>query len=252
MNDILEHFHIPKSGKTKQRISVKEIIDQLNPTAQDKKVLNSEVNSIYLEGVLDAQTLRIPPYVSDEHLYEAIYVLQISLKSEQHFSLINEKLHAAFPNPLIIVYLIADKVRVSLAPKRISKLTKDKSVIESIYSTSAFVIDEKHLDFFGLLNLSDVKALNLKEFYDKLTDIVYSERLIELIGLFPRQIPKTMDLKQCIKKIEDEKDNLNELNSNYKQATMMSEKMDYHMKIKNKEHEIDRFISDLKEELINE
>ena len=252
MNDILEYFHIPKSGKTKQRISVKEIIDQLNPTAQDKKALNSEVNSIYLEGVLDAQTLRIPSYVSDEHLYEAIYVLQVSLKTEQHFSLINEKLHAAFPNPLIIVYLIADKLRVSLAPKRINKLTKDKSVIESVYSTSTFVIDEKHLDFLDLLNVSDVKALNLKGFYDKLTDTVYSERLIELIGLFPRQIPKTMDLKQCIKKIEDEKGNLNELNSNYKQATMMSEKMDYHMKIKNKEHEIDRFISDLKEELINE
>ena len=252
MNDILAYFHIPKSGKTRQRISLKEIIDQLNPTAQDKKVLNSEVNSICLEGVLDAQTLRIPSYVSDEHLYEAIYVLQVSIKTDQHFSLINEKLHAAFPNPLIIVYFIADKVRVSLAPKRINKLTKDKSVIESVYSTSAFLTDEKHRDFLGLLNVSDVKALNLKEFYEKLTDIVYSERLIELIGSFPRQIPNTMNLKKCIKKIEDETSILNELNSNYKQATMMSEKMDYHMKIKNKEHEIDIFISDLKEELINE
>jgi len=252
MNDILEYFHIPKSGKTRQRISLKEIIDQLNPTAQDKKILNSEVNSIYLEGVLDAQTIRIPSYLSDEHLYEAIYVLQVSLKTDQHFSLINEKLHAAFPNPLIIVYLIADKVRVSLAPKRINKLTKDKSVIESVYSTSAFVIDEKHLDFLDLLNVSNVKALNLKEFYDKLTDTVYSERLIELIGLFPRQIPNTMNLKQSIKKIEDETSIMNELNNNYKQATMMSEKMDYHMKIMNKKHEIDRFISDLKEELINE
>lgn len=252
MNDILEYFHIPKSGKTRQRISVKEIIDQLNPAAQDKKVLNLEVNSIYLEGVMDAQTLRIPSYVSEEHVYEAIYVLQISLKSEQHFSLINEKLHAAFPNPLIIVYLIADKIRVSLAPKRINKLTKDKSVIESVYSTSTFVIDEKHLDFLGLLNVSEVKALNLKDFYEKLTDIIYSERLIEMIGSFPRYIPKTMDLRQNIKKIEDETSILNKLNNNYKQATMMSEKMDYHMKIKNKEHEIDRFISDLKEELINE
>lgn len=252
MNDILEYFHIPKSGKTRQRISVKEIIDQLNPAAQDKKVLNLEVNSIYLEGVMDAQTLRIPSYASEEHVYEAIYVLQISLKSEQHFSLINEKLHAAFPNPLIIVYLIADKIRVSLAPKRINKLTKDKSVIESVYSTSTFVIDEKHLDFLGLLNVSEVKALNLKDFYEKLTDIIYSERLIEMIGSFPRYIPKTMDLRQNIKKIEDETSILNKLNNNYKQATMMSEKMDYHMKIKNKEHEIDRFISDLKEELINE
>lgn len=252
MNDILEYFHIPKSGKTRQRISVKEIIEQIDLASQAKKVLNLEVSSIYLEGVLDEHTIRIPSYSTDDHLYEAVYVLQVSLKTEQYFSLINEKLHAAFPNPLIIIYLTTDKVRVSLAPKRINKLTKDKSVIESVYSTSAFVIDEKHRDFLGLLNVSDVKALNLKDFYEKLTDIVYSERLIELIGSFPRQIPKTMNLKQSIKKIEDETSNLNELNSNYKQATMMSEKMDYHMKIKNKEHEIDRFILDLKEELINE
>ncbi|PKK98620.1 MAG: hypothetical protein CVV57_06730 [Tenericutes bacterium HGW-Tenericutes-2] len=252
MNDILEYFHIPKSGKTKQRISIKEIIDQLNPTAQDKKNLNLEVNSIYLEGVLDAQTLRIPSYVSDEHLYEAIYVLQVSLKTDQHFSQINEKLHAAFPNPLIIVYFIADILRVSLAPKRINKLTKDKTVIEANYSTSAFTIDEKHGKFMKLINLGEVKAINLKEFYEKLTDITYSERLIELIGSYPNQIPKTIDLKHNIKKIEDEKVSLNELKDKYKQASMMSEKMDYHMKIVSKEQEIERIISEFKEELINE
>jgi hypothetical protein len=73
-----------------------------------------------------------------------------------------------------------------------------------------------------------------------------------LIGSYPNQIPKTIDLKHNIKKIEDEKVSLNELKDKYKQASMMSEKMDYHMKIVSKEQEIERIISEFKEELINE
>jgi hypothetical protein len=202
--------------------------------------------------VLDAETLRIPSYVSDEHLYEAIYILQVVLKTDQHFLLVNEKLQFIFPNPIVIVYLIEDKVRLSLAPKRINKLTKDKSVIESIYFTCAFYIDENHKEFLELINLGKVKGANLKEFYENLMDIIYSENLIEFIGVFPRRIPKTLDLKQRIKEIEDIKASLNELKSNYKLITMMSQKMDNHMKIVNMEDQLKTLVSKLKEELLNE
>jgi hypothetical protein len=252
MSNILEYFHIPKLGKTKQRIPVKEIIEQLEPSVKDKRILNTEISSIYLEGVLDAETLRIPSYVSDEHLYEAIYILQVVLKTDQHFLLVNEKLQYVFPNPIVIVYLIEDKVRLSLAPKRINKLTKDKSVIESVYFTSAFHIDELHKEFLELINLVKVKAANLKEFYENLMDIIYSENLIEFIGVFPRRITKTLDLKQRIKEIEDIKASLDEMKSNYKQITMMSQKMDNHMKIVNMEDQLKTLVSKLKEELLNE
>jgi len=252
MSNILEYFHIPKLGKTKQRIPIKEIIEQLEPSVKDKRILNTEISSIYLEGVLDAETLRIPSYVSDEHLYEAIYILQVVLKTDQHFLLVNEKLQFIFPNPIVIVYLIEDKVRLSLAPKRINKLTKDKSVIESIYFTCAFYIDENHKEFLELINLGKVKGANLKEFYENLMDIIYSENLIEFIGVFPRRIPKTLDLKQRIKEIKDIKASLNELKSNYKLITMMSQKMDNHMKIVNMEDQLKTLVSKLKEELLNE
>lgn len=252
MSDILESFHIPIAGKTKQRISMKDIFEQLSLSSQEKKILNSEIASIHLVGVLDSDTLRVQSFVDEECVYEAIYVLQVFLKTDLHLNAINERLHMAFPNPIIVLYLFENKNLISVALKRANKSIKEKSVIETFYSTNLFGIDEDHYSFIKLLDFQHIQALNLKEFYEKLTDIIYSERLIELIGKYPDKIPNSFDLKMGIKKIENETTFLNGLNDKYKLASMMAEKMDYHMKIKLKETEIADYISQIKEELIYE
>ena len=252
MSDILESFHIPTAGKTKQRISMKDIFEQLNLSSQEKKILNSEIASIHLVGVLDSNTLRVQSFVDEECVYEAIYVLQVFLKTDLHLNTINERLHMAFPNPIIILYLFENKNMISVALKRVNKSIKEKSVIETFYSTNLFDTDEDHYSFVKLLDFQHIQALNLKEFYERITDIIYSERLIEIIGKYPDRIPKSFDLKMSIKKVENETTFLNGLNDKYKLASMMAEKMDYHMKIKLKETEIADYISQIKEELIYE
>ena len=252
MSNILKHFNIPKSGKTKQRIAIKDIIVQLNLSTKDKKILKSEIDSIYLVGVLDLQTIRIQSYIGEDYLCEAIYMLHVKLKTNTHFSALNEKLQMAFPNPLVIVYQLGEKIILSAAPKRINKNVKEKSVIEAIYTTNIFFGDIKHESFLEYLNLQNIKALNLKEFYESLTDYIYSERLIDLLGEYPSQIPNTSELKQTIKLIESEKASLNAYNESYKQASMMAEKMDIHMKIQKTENNINNIILKLKEELIHE
>ena len=102
------------------------------------------------------------------------------------------------------------------------------------------------------LNLQTIKALNLKELYETLTDYIFSERLIELIGEYPKQIPNTSELKQTIKLIESEKAHLNAHNESYKQASMMAEKMELHMKIQKTQKNIEDIILNLKEALLHE
>ena len=252
MRNILEYLNIPKSGKTKQRIALKDIIEQLDPSAKEKRILSSEIESIYLIGVLDLDTIRIQSYIDEDYRYESIYVIRVMLKSNAHFATINERLHMAFPNPILIVYQLNESLILSTAPKRINKNVKEKSVIESIYTTNLFEIDIKHDLLLRQLNLHTITALNLKEFYEILTDYIYSERLIELIGEYPNQTPNTSDLKQTIKLIESEKANLNAFNESYKQASMMSEKMELHMKIQKTQKNIEDIILNLKEDLFYE
>jgi len=252
MRNILEYLNIPKSGKTKQRIALKDIIEQLDPSAKEKRILSSEIESIYLVGVLDLDTIRIQSYIDEDYRYESIYVIRVMLKSNVHFATINERLHMAFPNPVIIVFEWEENIVLSTAPKRINKNVKEKNVIESIYTTNTFIIDDKHNFLLKHLNLQTVKALNLKEFYESLTDYIFSERLIELIGEYPKQIPNTSELKQTIKLIESEKAHLNAYNESYKQASMMAEKMELHMKIQKTQKNIGDIILNLKEALLHE
>jgi hypothetical protein len=252
MSAIVEYFHIPKSGKTKQRIPLKEIIDQLAPSSHDKRVLISEISSIHLEGVLDSQSLRVPTYRDDEYHYEAIYVLDVELKSYQHFTVINEKLHQTFPNPIVIIFHFNGKYILSVAPKRINKIDKEKSVIEGYYASNAFVVEDNHIAYLYRLNINDISCYHLKDFYDKLVDVIYSERLIEFIGAYPTQTINTKQFNQFIKLIESDRTELNALKERYKQASMMSEKMDIHMQISNSEHKVQQMICQLKEELLNE
>jgi len=252
MSAIVECFHIPKSGKTKQRIPLKELLDQLAPSSKDKRILNSELGSINLEGVLDNQSLRVPAFKDDDYHYEAIYVLDVELKSYQHFTVINEKLHQSFPNPIIIIYHFSGKYILSVAPKRVNKLDKEKSVIEGYYASDPFELDGNHMSYLNKLDVNEIKGNHLKDLYDKLTDIIYSERLIALIGAYPKLIINTLQLKNIIKQIENERTELNTLKEQYKQATMMSEKMDIHMQISNREQVVQKMIFQLKEELSNE
>ena len=129
MITILDCLNIPNQGKTKQRITLKDIIEQLNPSAQDKRILLSEIDSIHLVGVLDLDTIRIQSYIDEDYRYESIYVLQVMLKTNAHFATINERLHMAFPNPLVIVFQLEENMILSTAPKRINKNVKEKSVI---------------------------------------------------------------------------------------------------------------------------
>ncbi|MCD4827446.1 MAG: DUF4391 domain-containing protein [Acholeplasmataceae bacterium] len=246
MKNILDNLNIPKSGKTKQRIALKDIAEQLNPSTKEKRILSSEIDSIYLVGVLDLDTIRIQPYIDEDYRYESIYVIRVMLKSNTHFATLNERLHMAFPNPVLIVYQLNESLIFSTALKRINKNVKEKSVIESIYTTNLFAMDESHKRFLEGFNLQTIQGFNLKHFYESLVDYVFSERVIALTGTYLKQLSINSSSKRCILIVEYEKSEVDKLYEKYKQASMMSEKMDIHMRIKEKELKILNIVSELK------
>jgi hypothetical protein len=80
MITILDCLNIPNQGKTKQRITLKDIIEQLNPSAQDKRILLSEIDSIHLVGVLDLDTIRIQSYIDEDSVMNLFMYFRLCLK----------------------------------------------------------------------------------------------------------------------------------------------------------------------------
>lgn len=57
---VLEALHIPTL--TKQRVPVKTLVEQLQPTPENKRLIESHVVSIYLVSLLNEQTIHYRAY----------------------------------------------------------------------------------------------------------------------------------------------------------------------------------------------
>lgn len=98
---LLESLHIPVLDK--QRVPVKTLVEQLEPTPDNKRLIESHVSSIYLVSLLNEQTIHYRSYKDDEYSYQVIYVLQIALKRSDQLTDLTTQLHSAFPEPTILL-----------------------------------------------------------------------------------------------------------------------------------------------------
>lgn len=68
---VLEALNIPTL--TKQRVPVKTLVEQLQPTPENKRLIESHVASIYLVSLLNEQTIHYRAYRDADYSYQAIY-----------------------------------------------------------------------------------------------------------------------------------------------------------------------------------
>lgn len=235
---VLEALHIPTL--TKQRVPVKTLVEQLQPTPENKRLIESHVASIYLVSLLNEQTIHYRAYRDDDYSYQAIYVLQITLKKNDQLSDLTNQLHAAFPEPTILLMEYKDKEWISVAPKRISKIDQTKTVLEDN------VVQE--ISTMDCLNLNQIKAINLKDYYTKIVQIVYKIGVLNLIKVYPTA---DLDYKSIIKEYQAIQANINNLKERYKRASMKSEKMDIDDRIYDEEMKQKKLIQKLKGETTN-
>ena len=249
--DIINAFNIPEEGRIKQKVFIKDIFEQINASTQDKKIFSNEVKSIYLIGIVDVDTIRIPSFIDYDYKYESIYIFEVNLKSILHLTKINENLHSVFPNPIILIYRYNDTNILSTALKRINKIDNEKSVIEDIYVSDIFIYDEEHKLFYEMLNLQKIDASHLKQLYETITDIIFSERLINIIGFYPVKIQSAMNMRSIIKQIEIILSSIKVNEDRYKKETMMKDKIDIHIGIQKEKKQINNIVNKLKEDLKN-
>jgi len=233
---LLEALHIPTLSK--QRVPVKTLVEQLQPTPENKRLIESHVASIYLVSLLNEQTIRYRSYKDDDYSYQAIYVLQITLKKNDQLTDLTSQLHAAFPEPTILLMEHMDKEWISVAPKRISKIDQTKTVLEDN------VVQEINMDSMHYLNLSQISATSLKDYYTKIVQIAYKIGVLNLIKVYPTA---DLDYKSIIKKYQAIQANINNLKELYKRASMKSEKMDIDDQIYDEEQKQKNIVKRLKE-----
>jgi len=235
---LLEKLEIPTLQK--QRIPVKTLIEQLQPTPENKRLIESHVGSIYLVSLLNQQTIHFRPYKDEDYSYQAIYVLQITLKKPDQLTDVSIQLHSAFPEPTLLLLDYGENEWMSAAPKHINKLDATKTVLDDVVVQQ---VDNK-LD----ISLKHLSATDLKDYYTQIVQLVYKIGVYNVIHIFPT---RNLDYKNVIKEYQQITSNINILKEQYKKATMKSEKMDIDDQIYDEEMKQKQLTKKLKGEISN-
>ena len=233
--ELLNELNIPDCGK--QRIPVKTLVEQLNPTLENKKVVESHIASMYLVSVLDQNTIRIRPYKDEEVTYQTIYVFEINLKKDDSLMALVEQVHSAFPEPTVLLLKGNNKIHISVAKKRLNKVNLNNSILlENVLAE----LNDKNICY---LDFKQIGGNTLKDYYYHLIDDVYKIKVFNITDVYPK---KDMDFNNVIKKYEELKANINKLKIEYKQASMKSEKIRIDDDLFDVEEELKTLVKDLR------
>ena len=233
---ILESLKIPAINK--QRVPVKMLIDQLQPTPVNKRLIESHVASIYLVSLLNEQTIHYRAYKDEEYSYQAIYVLQVTLKKDDQLTDLSVQLHSAFPEPTILLMEYAsDKEWISAAPKRINRVDTTKIVLDDI------VVQKIDGEAYKYLDLSKLSAANLKEYYMKVVQLLYRIAVFSFINIYPEV---DLDFKTVIKECQQCSSNISCLKEQYKKSAMKAEQLDIDDQIYDEEQKQKQLIEKMK------
>ena len=232
---LLDSLNIPTLPP--QRVPLKTLIEQLQPSSDNKRLIMDAVGRIDLVSLLNDQTIHIRPYKDDEYSYQAIYVLQIMLKKEERLADLSVQVHSAFPEPTIILFNHGEREWISVAPKRINKLDQTRTVIDDI------VVQQLNNEVNQYVSFKNITAADLKDYYLQIVQLIYKVGVYNMIHVFPK---KEMDYKSVIKEYQQILSNINNLKEQYKRATMKSEKMEIDDQIYDEEIKQNRILKELK------
>ena len=232
---LLDSLNIPTLPP--QRVPLKTLIEQLQPSHDNKRLIMDSVGRIDLVSLLNDRTIHIRPYKDDEYSYQAIYVLQIMLKKEERLADLSVQVHSAFPEPTIILFNHGEREWISVAPKRINKLDQTRTVIDDI------VVQQLNNEVNQYVSFKNITAADLKDYYLQIVQLIYKVGVYNVIHVFPNI---DMDYKSVIKEYQQITVNISKLKEQYKKATMKSEKMSIDDQIYDEEIKQKRIMKELK------
>ena len=233
-----------------RRLDKKMFYDNGDFSKEDKKIFVDYIDRIEMSYLINSTNLNIQPFINDEYYYKAIAYLKITLKQDGKLDQISKIINNTIPNPIVIIYELENKYKISTAIKRLSKSEKDKTVIEESRSTPWLDIndlkDNKKI-FIESISLNKLPYTNLFDFYKVMNDKIYIfEKSLEF-GEY-KDINNKEELrlnKEISEKIEKLEADLKKTIIKLKRENQFAKKMELNVKATKLQKEIDELKNSL-------
>lgn len=233
-----------------RRLDKKMFYDNGDFSKEDKKIFVDYIDRIEMSYLINSTNLNIQPFINDEYYYKAIAYLKITLKQDGKLDKISKIINNTIPNPIVLIYDLENKYKISTAIKRLSKSEKDKTVIEEIRSTPWLDINnlkDNEKIFIESISLNKLPYTNLFDFYKVMNDKIYIfEKSLEY-GEY-KDINNKEELrlnKEISEKIEKLEADLKKTISKLKRENQFAKKMELNVKATQLQKEIDELKNSL-------
>lgn len=237
----------------RKKLDKKMFYENAELNRKEKNVMIKYVERIELTYLLNPSTINIQPFIDDDHHFGAVMFITVTLRnnpSESHISGLRNIIHGSIPNPVIITFVLDQKLSVSTCMKRLNKVNKNNVVLGTIHQTTWFEPkgDEKIVrEFLQTIHISNLRFSNFYDFYFDIYLAVKTFQDAEFVGKF-KLIKNEKDRKKqdnLIRKIKKIKTEIIKIQNKVKKETQFNKKVELNIEMQ----QLKQRLAELKEQL---
>jgi len=223
---------------------------------KEKDVITKYIERMELTYLLTPSTINIQPFINDEFHYEGVMYITVRMReetTEKQVAIIEEVIHGALPNRVIIAFHLNDGILVSTCMKRLNKVNQSSVVLSEIHQTAWISLHDLENtlihDFIQSIHLTKVNFSNFYEFYKEIDLAVQAYQQIDLVGSFQvvKDDRKREQLQVIIGKINETEQEIAKLKKAMKKETQFNKKVEYNIKIQQLANKIIELKSELEQ-----
>lgn len=169
---LYEKMDIPEDCHLGKRLFKRMFYENAQLNASDKKAFSEDIDEILWQYTFKPETINIPGYEDEEREYHEIAIIQVNLKQVKRYKRIAEIIQRAIPYPALVVFVGDQQAALNLADKRISRVDRDKIVVEQFHHTdwlNLAALDECEAQFLNSCSVKSFSYNNFFTFYSDLT-----------------------------------------------------------------------------------
>lgn len=250
VSKLYEKMNIPSSCEVNNTIFKKLFYENATMSSSDKETFTNHIDKIVWKYSFKEENLNIKGYKTDELDYEEIAVIEVSLSNDKKYKRIAEIIQNTIPYPLILVFVIEDRILLNTASKRINKVDISKNTVED-YIYSSWInfsnLNDNEEKFLQSLNIRDFSFINIYKFYCSFVEKVKIFNASAVTGDFESLKNKDIEEVNTLNiQIESLNIEIEKLRGELKKEQHFNKRVDINIKIKKIESKRNNLIEKLK------
>lgn len=231
---LYQKLNIPDSCIVGNTIFKKHFYDNTDMSSSDKKLFTKQIEKIIWKYSLKPESINIKPYIDEIREYNEIEVVEVIINSDKKIKRISEIVMRTIPYPMLLVFVLENKIQLWVAHQRTSFNDKSKNTIEEFIFTEWIDFDNLKGRDISLLDSIDISKVRLDDFYEFYSEIM-DKLVVYKATAYTGKICESKDsekIKEILDKIKYVDKQIDDLTRKLNKEIQFNAKVELNVKLK--------------------